>query len=185
MPPKSKSTGKSDGLNQTDPPKAKQGQKKPQPAQKNSNVPPNLEGPEPRNTRARGRQQTNTSMPAQTPAENDLVPSPPDTGSRKRGRKDEMAVQGLGDKSMRKRTKKDSSGVSGPRAKGKISGKEKQNVSVAPREPLPDRPGRNVHPAGQRATRRTPQEVAAEREAKMQAIEEKIREGEKAKELLA
>jgi hypothetical protein len=181
--------GKSGDPNQTDPPKAKHGQKNAQPAQKNADVPPGnpmgLDGPAPRNTRARGHLHTNTSMPAHAPAENDLLPSSAVTRSRKRGRKDETVVQGPDDDSMQKRPKKDDNDVPEPPAKGKTSRKQKQSANATPREPLPDRPGRNVHPAGQRATRRTPQEVAAEHEAKKRAIEEKIREGEKAKELLA
>ena len=64
----------------------------------------------------------------------------------------------------------------------------KKTAVVNRRDPLPDRPGRNVHPAKvtkPTTTRRTSQEVAAEREAKKRAMEEKIREGEKAKEFLA
>ncbi|KAI9457286.1 hypothetical protein F5148DRAFT_1322536 [Russula earlei] len=72
-----------------------------------------------------------------------------------------------------------------PRRHNKTSHKQKQSAAPIPREPLPDRPGRNVHPAGQRTTHHTPQEVAAENEGKKQAIEEKIHEGERAKELLA
>ena len=63
----------------------------------------------------------------------------------------------------------------------------KQTAVVNHRDPLPDRPGRNVHPAKvtkPTTTRRTSQEVAAEREAKKRAMEEKIQEGEKAKEFL-
>lgn len=59
---------------------------------------------------------------------------------------------------------------------------KKPNEVAAIRDPLPNRPGRNVHPATPKRTRRTAQEVAAEREAQKQAIEEKIREGERAKE---
>ncbi|KAF8235537.1 hypothetical protein L208DRAFT_1256719 [Tricholoma matsutake] len=62
---------------------------------------------------------------------------------------------------------------------------KKPNEVAAVRDPLPNRPGQNVHPATPKQTRRTAQEVAAEREAQKQAIEEKIREGERAKELLA
>jgi hypothetical protein len=58
-------------------------------------------------------------------------------------------------------------------------------VEPASRDPLPDRPGRNVHPAGKLPKRRTPQEVAAERDAKARAIEQKIRELEDAKRQLA
>jgi hypothetical protein len=80
MPPKSKSMSKSGDPDQTDPSKAKQGQKKAQPTQKDTDVPPgNLMGsdaPEPQNTRTRGHPHTNTSMPVHTPAENDLLPIP-------------------------------------------------------------------------------------------------------------
>jgi hypothetical protein len=54
-----------------------------------------------------------------------------------------------------------------------------------PRAPLPDRQGRNVHPAGQPVRRRTSAEVAAEQEAKLKAIEDKIWELKRAKQLLA
>jgi len=51
------------------------------------------------------------------------------------------------------------------------------------RDPLPDRHGRNTHPASRlgKPTRRTAQEVAAAHEVERQALEEKIHEGEKAK----
>jgi hypothetical protein len=75
--------------------------------------------------------------------------------------------------------------ASQPSAKGKALRGHKQTGVVNPRNPLPDCPGRNVHPAKPTTTRRTSQEVAAEREAKKRAMEERIREGEKAKEFLA
>ena len=53
------------------------------------------------------------------------------------------------------------------------------------RDPLPDRPGRNVRPAGKQPKRRTTEEVVAERKAKQKAIEEKIRELEDVKRCLA
>jgi hypothetical protein len=66
-----------------------------------------------------------------------------------------------------------------------------QTAVVNPRDPLPDCPGQNVHPAKPAATRCTPQEVAAKHEAKKQAteekkqvMEEKIHKGEKAAETL-
>ena len=64
----------------------------------------------------------------------------------------------------------------------------RKKAPVIPRTPLPDRQGRNIHPAGlpgQPARWRSSQEVAAEREAQRRAIEDKIREGEMAKQLLA
>ncbi|KAF8235650.1 hypothetical protein L208DRAFT_1538780, partial [Tricholoma matsutake] len=62
---------------------------------------------------------------------------------------------------------------------------QKQTGVVNARDPLPDCPGRNVHPAKPTTTCRTSQEVAAECKAKKQAMEEKLCEGEKAKEFLA
>jgi len=53
------------------------------------------------------------------------------------------------------------------------------------RDPLPDHPGWNIHPAKLPAARRTTQQVAAENVAKKQAIKEKIHELERAKEILA
>jgi hypothetical protein len=154
MPLKSKTTTKS-------------GQKKAQLAQKDIDIPPsNPTGPESRITRARGHLYADTSMPAHTPSKNDLVPSLANTGSQKCGHKNETALQGPDDNLMQKRPKKDNGDVPEPPAKGKTSCKQKQSAAPTPREPLPDRPGRNVHPAGQRTTCRTPQEVVAEHEVK-------------------
>ena len=72
-----------------------------------------------------------------------------------------------------------------PPTKAKTPRRPNQSGIVAPRDPLPDRPGRNIHPAGLVATCRTLQEVAAQRSAKRQAAKETVREGERAKELLA
>jgi hypothetical protein len=58
-------------------------------------------------------------------------------------------------------------------------------AQLASRDPLPDRPGRNVHPVPTKPKRRTSQEVEAEREAKRKALEARIRELEDAKRLLA
>lgn len=66
---------------------------------------------------------------------------------------------------------------------------KKEKKSIAIREPLPDREGRNVHPGAakelQKATRRNSQGVEAERIAKREAALQKIREAEIAKHLLA
>ena len=59
-------------------------------------------------------------------------------------------------------------------------------MEPASRDPLPARPGRNVHPAGRPVPKRcTPHEVAAERNAKTRAIEQRIKELEDAKRHLA
>ncbi|KAF8221913.1 hypothetical protein L208DRAFT_1527612 [Tricholoma matsutake] len=69
--------------------------------------------------------------------------------------------------------------------KGKAQHGQKQTGVVNARDPLPDCPGRNVHPTKPTTTCCTSQEVAAEWKAKKRAMEEKIHEGEKAKEFLA
>jgi hypothetical protein len=71
------------------------------------------------------------------------------------------------------------------RTEAKTANKVRGQKQVPARDPLPDRQGRNIHPAGQPTARRTPQEVAAEREAQKMALEEKIREGQRAKQLFA
>lgn len=60
-----------------------------------------------------------------------------------------------------------------------------QTAEPSSRDPLPDRPGRNVHPTAIKPKRRTTQEVAAEREAQRRAVEEKIQELEAVKQRLA
>jgi len=65
---------------------------------------------------------------------------------------------------------------------------DKANSSQKPveaRDPLPNRKGRNVHPAPRKKTRRSPQQVAADRAAKEKEIEDKIRELEEVKKSLA
>jgi hypothetical protein len=84
-----------------------------------------------------------------------------------------------------KRPEEDIGETPKPPDKAKTPRRQNRSGVVIPRDPLPDRRGRNIHPAGPVITRRTPQEVAAQRSAERQAIEEKIREGERAKELLA
>lgn len=69
--------------------------------------------------------------------------------------------------------------------KGKSARGQRPTKVVPPREPLPDRTGRNVHPVKPKATRRTAQEVAADREAQIRELQDRIRVAEEAKELLA
>ncbi|KIJ89647.1 hypothetical protein K443DRAFT_126719, partial [Laccaria amethystina LaAM-08-1] len=80
-----------------------------------------------------------------------------------------------------KKTKDDKVSVTEPAAKTTATKK----ADALPRAPLPDHQGRNVHPAGQTVRRHTAVEVAAEQEAKRKAIEDKIQELERAKQLLA
>ena len=75
--------------------------------------------------------------------------------------------------------------ASQPSAKGKAQCGQKQTGVVNARDPLPDCPGRHVHPTKPTTTHCTFQELAPERKAKKQAMEEKIHGGKKAKEFLA
>ncbi|KJA18015.1 hypothetical protein HYPSUDRAFT_145626, partial [Hypholoma sublateritium FD-334 SS-4] len=56
---------------------------------------------------------------------------------------------------------------------------------ITARDPLPDRTGRNVHPAPKKPTRRSTQEVETERKAKLKAIEDQIQAMQEAKRRLA
>ena len=84
-----------------------------------------------------------------------------------------------------KQTKEDEASVDQlPHQQGKAGPARKKAVAVL-RDPLPDCPGRDVHPAQQPAKRHTPQEVAAEWSVQRKAIEDAIQAGERAKQLLA
>ncbi|KAI0298193.1 hypothetical protein BC826DRAFT_907194 [Russula brevipes] len=189
MPPRRnaiKDSGNGNDNYQPDPPKKRRSQRGNQPAKQNADVQPsNLtkpEEPESRKTQVKGRPHTSVSVPANVPVEDNVQLSQTGTGTHKCGRKDEPTIGEPDNDTTEKRSKKDTNSVP---EKRKTSRSQKSHNIVTPRDPLPDRPGRNVHPAGQKTTRRTPQEVAAACEAQKQAIEEKIREGERAKALLA
>ena len=152
------------------------------------NNPPEPDGSGKRQPRARRRQQPNTVALAHSSANDDGKDVPPPangTGTRKRVQETEGTTNGTGNNAALKKAKGHADVASQPSAKAKALCRQKRTAVVDPRDPLPDRPGRNVHPAKPTATRRTSQEVAAEREAKKRAMEEKIREGERAKEFLA
>lgn len=59
------------------------------------------------------------------------------------------------------------------------------SAQVKPTRTLPNRPGRNIHPAGVRKVRRSKEQVDADRKAGLKALEEKMHEVRMAKELLA
>ena len=59
------------------------------------------------------------------------------------------------------------------------------NTAVKPTRALPDRPGRNIHPAGVRKVRRSKEQVEADRKASLKADQEKIREVQMAQDFLA
>ncbi|KIM36124.1 hypothetical protein M413DRAFT_31878 [Hebeloma cylindrosporum] len=72
-----------------------------------------------------------------------------------------------------------------PGKHGRKKARLAEDDTPASRDPLPDRPGHNVDPIGKQRKRRTTEQVAAEREAKQKAIEQKIRELEEVKQRLA
>lgn len=59
------------------------------------------------------------------------------------------------------------------------------SVQVKPTHALPDRSGRNVHPAGLPKSRRSKKQVDADRKAAMKASEEQAHKSQMAKDLLA
>ena len=84
-----------------------------------------------------------------------------------------------------KQTKEDEASVGKLPHQQQNEGPARKKAVAAPRDPLPDCPGQNAHPAGQQAKRRTPQEVVAKQNAQRKAIKDAIRAGERAKKLLA
>ena len=108
-------------------------------------------------------------------------PAPTKAPPRKRGRNDVTPAGASDDQPVSKRAKGDYTDNSQlPAQRTKATGTRKP-AEVTTRDPLPDRKGRNVHPAPTKPTRRTSQEVEAEREAKRKAVEQKIQELEEAK----
>ena len=59
------------------------------------------------------------------------------------------------------------------------------SVQVKPTRALPDRSGRNVHPAGLPKSRHSKKQVDADRKAAMKASEEQAHKSQMAKDLLA
>jgi len=134
--------------------------------------------------KGRGRPRKVTAVDVPTIHE-DQGPAPIEDLPRKRVRNDAKPANEVDNQPAAKRLKADDAGVPQvPRQQRKTG--DTQKVAIAPpRDPLPDHTGRNVHPVPKKATRRSHQEVEAEREAKAKAIEEQIRKLEMAKHLLA
>jgi len=131
----------------------------------------------------KGRGRPKKATAADTPAVNTNEQPPPTKATTRKHVRDDVAS--VGNQPASKHTKADDTGVDQlPEARGKVGGSRKA-AEVTPRDPLPGRKGRNVHPAPKTTTRRSSQEVAAEREAKKKAIEKRIKELEDAKRLLA
>jgi hypothetical protein len=115
----------------------------------------------------------------------DAVPTINEDPPRKRIRNDAEPANEVDNQPAAKRSKADNAGIQQvPRQQRKAD--DTRKLAIVPRrDPLPDRTGRNVHPGPKKSTRRSHQEVEAEREAKAKATEEQIRKLETAKHLLA
>ncbi|KAH9998878.1 hypothetical protein BJV74DRAFT_883125 [Russula compacta] len=165
-----------------DPPRMQCGQAEVQVERLGSNVPSD----NPPDPRMQGQLLANVVAPGHSLANGDDTSLPAITGTRKCGRKLTETIINEPDEDPASKQAKSSMGeASQSSKKGKAVCRQKQAVMFVPRDPLPDHPGRNVHPAKPTNTCWTSQKVAAEHEAKKQAMEEKIHEGERAKEFLA
>lgn len=133
-------------------------------------------------TRRNGRQQEAAVVPTSNSGNNNKEPRTTNPGVRKRNHKGRDAQEENDDPPAKRTKAGDARETPAEASKGRT---RKQAKEYMPRDPLPDRQGRNIHPAGLPTTRRTSQEVAAHRESQKKALEEKIREGERAKQLFA
>lgn len=137
-------------------------------------------------TKTKGRRSKQAVANAEEPVVDDNKPNPmPPTKPHKRGQK-HATEDDVGDGAPPPKKAKGDIGVSKlpPQPVAKTAPACKK-AEVVPRAALPDHQGRNVHPAVQPTKHRSSQEVAAECEAKQKAIEDKIQEGKKVKQLLA
>ena len=134
--------------------------------------------------KGRGRPRKVTAVDVPTIHE-DQDPAPIEDLPRKRVRNDAKPADEGNNQPAAKRLKADNAGVPQVPRQQRKAGDTRKVATVPPRDPLPDRTGRNVHPGPKKATRRSHQEVVAEREAKAKAIEEQIQELETANRLLA
>ena len=137
---------------------------------------------QPQKGRGHPRKVTAVDMPT---IHEDQDPAPIEDLPRKRVQNDAKPADEGNNQPAAKHLKVDNAGVPQmPRQQHK-AGDTRKVATVPPRDPLPDRTGRNVHPGPKKVTRRSHQEVVAEREAKAKAIEDQIRKLEMAKHLLA
>ena len=145
-------------------------------------TPPKASLEQPQNRRGRPKKATLVDMPA---IHDNQDPAPIEDLPRKRVRNDAEPENEVNNQPAAKCSKAGNAGIPKvPRRQRKAG--DTQKVAIDPRrDPLPDRTGRNVHPCPKKATRRSHQEVEAEREAKAKAIEEQIQRLEEAKRLLA
>lgn len=190
MPPKRRNESNSDPKAVTPAqPKTRRGQKKAQSESNQLDIPsqhpsvePDLQAPEKTRPRPKPRgRPRGTAAPTGTPLEGTpqaLTDIDVDESTR-------TSLEDAADEPPAKRSRNDVNvGIPEPIKEKSVRGQRPTKV-LPSREPLPDRTGRNVHPVKPKATRRTPQEVAADREAQIRELQNRIRVAEEAKELLA
>ena len=120
------------------------------------------------------------------PANNDSTTGPPPNAvPHKRSRKGTNDDRLEDDNPQAKRARVDPALTDVAVTKTKKPRAKKATQDASAREPLPERAARNTKPANKAVPRRTSKEVAAAREAQQKALEEKIREGERAREMVA
>jgi hypothetical protein len=105
-------------------------------------------------------------MPAFTEDNNADLTSPTEIGTRKHAHEAATAALGLDDDPPPKRTKGATKKKTTVPTKEKTLHVRKPAVVAVVRDPLPDWPGRNIHPVKLLPTCHTLQEVAAERDTK-------------------
>jgi len=136
--------------------------------------------------KGRGRPPKTTS--AVQPANNDSTtngPPSPNAVPHKRSRKGTNDDQLEDDNPQAKRARVDLALTDVAVTKTKKPRAKKATQDASAQEPLPERAARNTKPANKSVPRRTSKEVAAACEAQQKALEEKIREGERAREMVA
>jgi hypothetical protein len=132
--------------------------------------------------KSRGRPKKTTTVDSNT-AKEDQEPAPTKAPLTKRVRKPAPSGDEADNQPPLKRARADDTATNQVALQH-----DKANSSQKPveaRDPLPNRKGRNVHPAPKKKTRRSAQQVAADRAAKQKEIEDKIRELEEVKKRLA
>jgi hypothetical protein len=137
---------------------------------------------QPQKGRGRPRKVTVVDVPT---VHEDQDPAPIEDPPRKRVRNNAKPANEVDNQPAAKRLKANNAGVPQVPCQQRKAGDTQKVAIVPPRDPLPDCTGRNVHPGPKKATRRSHQEVEAERGAKAKAIEEQIQELETANRLLA
>ena len=123
---------------------------------------------QPQKGRGRPRKVTVVDVPT---VHEDQDPASIEDPPRKRVRNNAKPANEVDNQPATKRLKANNAGVPQVPCQQRKAGDTQKVAIVPPRDPLPDCTGRNVHPGLKKATRRSHQEVEAERGAKAKAID--------------